>query len=171
MDLDRAETVLAEADKEDAESLVSTNEPDGMAGEQTWPTEEEMARTATLDDNSDKSLPDAFAGTTPKSIQKGKLSKVKRKPKGMSDYMASWIIESDEEDEEGDEDEDGQAREPENDIDMDGTEVVKSENQPSNDPDDEEEEDEEMSMDASATKASRKTVAFEDLGEEEEAEQ
>ena len=159
-------TVLAEANEEDADSLVSTNEPDDMAGEQTWPTEEEMSHSVNQEDNNDKSLPDASAGTTPKSIQKGKGKKVQRKSHGLGDYMASWIVESDEEDEDGDED--GEARPAEDDIDMNG---VENSEEPVQNGDDDDDMDEEMSLDASAAKSSGRRVAFEDLDEEEEAEQ
>lgn len=169
MDIDNAPpvAVLAEADEEDADSLVSTNEPDDMAGEQTWPTEEEMSHPVNQEDNNDKALPDASAGTTPKSIQKGKSSKIKRKSHGLGDYMASWIIESDEEDEDGDE-ENGDARPTEDDVDMNG---IGNSEEPAQGGDEDEDMDEEMSLDASAAKSSGKRVAFEDLDEEEEAEQ
>ncbi|KAG1763801.1 hypothetical protein EDD22DRAFT_1042766 [Suillus occidentalis] len=65
-----------------ADSLVSTNVADDMANEQTWPTEEEMAE-----------------GTTPKRI--------KRIPKGMTEYQASWIVDESE-DEDQDEERDGE---------------------------------------------------------------
>ncbi|KAF8647031.1 hypothetical protein AX16_006868 [Volvariella volvacea WC 439] len=79
-------TVLAEPDPEEADSLVSTNVPDDMANEQTWPTEEEMEGGAGV--TNDPSLPDALAGTTPKVVRK--------LPKGTSDYQAAWIFEDDE---------------------------------------------------------------------------
>ncbi len=169
VDQDRSEILLAEADNEEAESLVSTNELDGMAGEQTWPTEEEMEHSLTHGDNNDKALPDAVAGTTPKSILKGKSNKVKRKPKGMSDYMAAWIIESDEE-----EDEEELGEQPkafDDDIDMLSTGILGSEHVTKDEEDEEEDVDEEEEMSMDATRASGKTVAFEDLDEEEEAEQ
>jgi pre-rRNA-processing protein TSR1 len=84
--------ILAEPDPESADSLISTNDPDDLANEQTWPTEEEMKG---LDQGAGgASLPDARSGTTPKRI--------KRIPKGMSEYQAAWIVDSDEEDDEGD---------------------------------------------------------------------
>lgn len=169
MDIDQEcpVVVLAEADEEEADSLVSTNEPDGMAGEQTWPTEEEMAHSPAQDDNNDKSIPDATVGTTPKSIQKGKGNKVKRKSHGMGDYMASWIVESDDEDEDDEDEEHHEV--PEDDIDMNG--IGASEQLTKDADDDDEDMDDGMSMDASAAKASGKTVAFEDLDDDEEAEQ
>jgi pre-rRNA-processing protein TSR1 len=87
-------TVLSEPDPEDADSLVSSNDPDDMQNEQTWPTEEEMR-----DDGSsrnpaeDPQLPEAGPGTTPRAVR--------RVPKGTSEYQAAWIVD---EDDEGDED-------------------------------------------------------------------
>lgn len=87
--MDVEASLLAEADSEEADSLVSSNDPDDMANEQTWPTEEEMngASGSGLDDV----IPDANSGTTPKIV--------KRVPKGTSEYQAAWIV--DESDEEG----------------------------------------------------------------------
>lgn len=84
--------VLAEPDPESADSLISTNDLDDLGNEQTWPTEEEMNG---LDQAAGEvSMPDAKDGTTPRRI--------KRIPKGMSEYQAAWIVDSDEEnDEEG----------------------------------------------------------------------
>ena len=84
--------VLAEPDPESADSLISTNDLDDLGNEQTWPTEEEMNG---LDQAAGEvSIPDAKDGTTPRRI--------KRIPKGMSEYQAAWIVDSDEEnDEEG----------------------------------------------------------------------
>jgi len=79
--------VLAEPDPESADSLISVNDPDDLANEQTWPTEEEMKGVDQGVEGA--SLPDAKAGTTPKHI--------KRVPKGMSEYQAAWIVDSDEE--------------------------------------------------------------------------
>lgn len=79
--------LLAEPDPSSADSLVSTDDPDDLANEQTWPTEEEMNEThRQADDNT----PEAVEGTTPKRIR--------RIPKGMSEYQAAWIID-DEDDE------------------------------------------------------------------------
>ncbi|KAF9527307.1 ribosome biogenesis protein tsr1 [Crepidotus variabilis] len=80
--------VLAEPDVSGADSLVSTNDPDDIENEQTWPTEEEI-NDATCNNESD--VPDAAEGTTPK--------RVRRVPKGMSEYQAAWIIDDDEDDE------------------------------------------------------------------------
>ncbi|TFK25178.1 ribosome biogenesis protein tsr1 [Coprinopsis marcescibilis] len=81
-------TLVGEPNTDDADSLVSTNAPDDLQNEQTWPTEEEMndSNMGVIETN----VPDAAPGTTPKSVR--------RIPKGMSEYQAAWII--DEEDEE-----------------------------------------------------------------------
>lgn len=69
-----------------ADDLTATNDPDLMANEQTWPTEEEMAGAGSA------------SGTDgPK--------RMKRVPKGTSAYQAAWIVDDDE-DEDGDDDED-----------------------------------------------------------------
>ncbi|TFY82450.1 hypothetical protein EWM64_g1558 [Hericium alpestre] len=105
--------LLSEPDAEDADSLISSNDPDDMTNEQTWPTEEEMKdRDA---DAQGEGLPDAENGTTPKVV--------KRIPKGMSEYQAAWIIDEDEEDEDGSErskgeDEEMQDMEEEEMVDM-----------------------------------------------------
>ncbi|KAH7916985.1 AARP2CN-domain-containing protein, partial [Leucogyrophana mollusca] len=98
MDVEPA--LLAEADPAEADSLVSSNDPDDMANEQTWPTEEEMhgpRGDADADGQGDadgERLPPARKGTTPRTIR--------RIPKGMSEYQAAWILdESEDEDEEG----------------------------------------------------------------------
>lgn len=115
--------VLAEPHESDADSLVSTNDPDDMANEQTWPTEEEMNGGKGLDQ---ESVPDAQQGTTPKSI--------KRVPKGTSEYQASWIVDEEEEDDE-DAEEDKENRnvdmeedEPEELVDLQLDEEMESEN-------------------------------------------
>ncbi|KAH7888400.1 ribosome biogenesis protein tsr1 [Phlebopus sp. FC_14] len=82
--------VLSERVPSSSDSLVSTNVPDDMANEQTWPTEEEMAYGGTRDEDG----PDATKGTTPRRI--------KRIPKGMSEYQASWIVDESDDEEEDD---------------------------------------------------------------------
>lgn len=90
MDVEVVPVLLAERVPSSADSLVSTNVADDMANEQTWPTEEEMA--GTLRGTGDDGVPDAKKGTTPRRI--------KRIPKGMSEYQSSWIVdESEDEDE------------------------------------------------------------------------
>jgi pre-rRNA-processing protein TSR1 len=85
-------TLLAEPTSDRAESLTSRLDPDTLANEQTWPTDEELRG---VDDTGDKpDLPPAIAGTTPK--------RVKKVPKGTSAYQAAWIVDdSDEGEEEG----------------------------------------------------------------------
>ncbi|KAI0066003.1 ribosome biogenesis protein tsr1 [Artomyces pyxidatus] len=103
-------TVLAEPDHDSADSLVSSNDPDDMANEQTWPTEEEMQDVSTLEGASGSELPEAGKGTTPKAVR--------RIPKGMSEYQSAWII-----DESGDEDYDG-PRETDGDMEVETEEMV-----------------------------------------------
>ena len=91
--MDIEPVLLSEPNADDADSLVSSNEPDDLENEQTWPTEEEMNGAPAS--NQDHSIPEAKPGTTPKAV--------KKIPKGMSEYMASWIIdETDDEDEDED---------------------------------------------------------------------
>lgn len=85
--------LLVQPDSDNADSLVSSNEPDDLANEQTWPTEEEMSGQPT---DAQSEIPDAHDGTTPRSVR--------RIPKGMSEYQAAWIV--DEDDQEGEDDED-----------------------------------------------------------------
>jgi pre-rRNA-processing protein TSR1 len=99
--------ILVVPDPEDADSLVSSNDPDDMQNEQTWPTEEEMQDDSPRD-VTEEIIPEGAPGTTPRAIR--------RVPKGTSAYQAAWIIDEDEEDEEctGDENEgvqDGNAEE------------------------------------------------------------
>lgn len=65
-------SVLQVADPGKQESLVSENIPDPMEAEQTWPTEDEIKQS---------------------NIETKK--KIKKVPKGWSDYQAAWIVESD----------------------------------------------------------------------------
>ena len=90
-------TLLAEPNAKEADSLVSSNEPDDLDNEQTWPTEEEMK--AGGDSQTDGMIPDAKQGTTPKRVRKV--------PKGTSEYQAAWIIDDDE-DEDGEDHEEGE---------------------------------------------------------------
>ncbi|EEB93483.1 hypothetical protein MPER_07850, partial [Moniliophthora perniciosa FA553] len=137
-------TLLAEPDESSADSLVSTNDPDDMANEQTWPTEEEMNGEG--ETMADSAIPEAKQGTTPKAV--------KRVPKGMSEYQASWII---------DDDEDGDEEDGDGDGDENGKEAVMDEDEP--------EEMEELPVDEEMEMDTRKSVAFEDLDNEEEEKQ
>ena len=132
--------LLAEPVEDNADSLVSSNDPDDMANEQTWPTEEEM-RGAQNGHGTD-AIPDATAGTTPKAVRKV--------PKGTSEYQAAWIIdESDDEDGNGD---DGEARDEEVEMEEEMEELPVA-------------DDTEMETDG------MRSVAFQDLDEDEEARQ
>jgi len=143
--MDVEPTVLAEPDPSDADSLVSSNDPDDLGNEQIWPTEEEMQGTGNVL-SADGTLPDATTGTTPKTV--------KRIPKGMSEYQAAWIIdEDDDENGEGVDADDGSEAEMQ---DVEDEEMV---DMPMHD------DGEEMEME------SRKSVAFQDLDAEEEEKQ
>ena len=138
--------VLAEPDPESADSLISTNDPDDLANEQTWPTEEEMKG---VDQGAEGvPLPDAKTGTTPK--------RVRRIPKGMSEYQAAWIVESDDDD--GGDGEDGGGDVASMDAEGEGEAGAP--------------EEEEMAMDELMELESKKSVvAFQDLDMEEETQQ
>lgn len=138
-------SLLAEPTADDADSLVSSNDPDDMANEQTWPTEEEM------NGHSNGSafggdIPDAKIGTTPKAVR--------RVPKGTSEYQAAWIV-----DESEDEEEDGDG------VHEDGEAGMEEEEEEMEDLVEQDDDDTEMETDG------RRTVAFEDLDAEEEEEQ
>lgn len=133
---------LAEPDSEEADSLVSSNDPDDLANEQTWPTEEEMSG---MPNAPQPSLPDAPQGTTPKII--------KRVPKGTSEYQAAWIVDEDGDD--GDEDEND-----------------KQESEDEMEPLEKEEEMQDVTIDDhEMVSESRKEVNFQDLDLEEEEKQ
>jgi pre-rRNA-processing protein TSR1 len=136
--------VLADPDPDTADSLVSSNEPDDLANDQTWPTEEEM--NAGDGYITQPSLPDAENGTTPKAVR--------RIPKGMSEYQAAWIVEDEDSGEDSEEHE-----ETGSEVDMEdvGLEEEEMQDMPIDDP--------EMEMD------NRRTVAFQDLDIEEEEKQ
>lgn len=139
--MDIEPTLVAEPDSSSADSLVSENEPDDMANEQTWPTEDEMN-----DFSGDREdLPDAPSGTTPKIV--------KRIPKGTSEYQAAWIVDESDEDDANDEDRD---------VSDHGMEEEEEEEEMVDMP---MEEDTEMDIE------SRQGVAFQDLDNEEESKQ
>jgi pre-rRNA-processing protein TSR1 len=140
MDVENEPVLLAERVSSSADSLVSTNVVDDMANEQTWPTEEEMA--GALQSTGEGEVPDAKKGTTPKRIR--------RIPKGMTEYQASWIV-----DESEDEDEDEEREE------RDGEEGGQID------------EDEEMVLDDTLDMESERksVVAFQELNMEEEQKQ
>ncbi|RZF40768.1 hypothetical protein LSTR_LSTR011285 [Laodelphax striatellus] len=106
--------VLAEPDADKQEQLISENIPDPMDAEQTWPTEEELAAA---------------------DEERKNKKKVKRVPKGMSEYQAAWIPDSDAEEEEDSDEED------EDEVMMDAREDECSEDEAKEESDDEEEEE------------------------------
>lgn len=57
------------------ESLQTEHIPDPMEGEQTWPTEEELAEA--------------------EEQSRAMKRRIKKVPKGMSEYQAAWIPDSD----------------------------------------------------------------------------
>lgn len=151
--MDVEPVLLAEPDSSDADSLVSTNIPDEMAGEQTWPTEEEMHAGGDANGDEDD-IPDAKDGTTPHRVIKSNGGgKTKKVPKGWSAYQAAWIVDEDDGEVERERSEEGEGE----DVEMDA-----SCNNIGNIPQDEDEELEEIEMD------SRKGVKFEDLDADEE---
>jgi pre-rRNA-processing protein TSR1 len=131
---------LAAPDPDGADSLVSTNDPDDLAGEQTWPTEDEMRAADAVVDADETVIPDAKTGTTPRAV--------KRVPKGMSEYQATWIL--DEDDDEDGEDGDAEAQDGAHEEMVDAPEVE---------------------VDMTEADTDRKTVAFEDIEDEDEEEQ
>ena len=135
-------TVLSEPDPEEADSLVSSNDPDDMQNEQTWPTEEEMQNDSSQELAEDTQLPDANSGTTPHTIR--------RIPKGTSEYQAAWIIDGNDEEDDCEQDSDEGA--PNGNT----GEIVEVPDHP------------EVEMEA---EDSGKDVAFQDLEEEEEKKQ
>ncbi|EGO00340.1 hypothetical protein SERLA73DRAFT_168120 [Serpula lacrymans var. lacrymans S7.3] len=132
-------SLLAEPDSSSADSLVSANDPDDMANEQTWPTEEEMQGPGHIT-YGDDGLPAAIKGTTPKVVR--------RIPKGMSEYQASWIVDESE-DEGGEEEDDGEDKNVATEEDEEMVDL----------------HDDEMESEA------RKSVTFQDLDVEEEEKQ
>jgi pre-rRNA-processing protein TSR1 len=135
---------LADPDPDMADSLVSSNQPDDLANDQTWPTEEEMNGSAGYAAQTE--LPDAKDGTTPMAVR--------RIPKGMSEYQASWIIE----DEDSGEDSEDLAKK---DGEFEMEDVALEEEEMQDLPID----DHEMDLD------SRRGVTFQDLDIEEEEKQ
>ncbi|KAI9594595.1 hypothetical protein BDF19DRAFT_444182 [Syncephalis fuscata] len=96
MDAQGEVMVLEQPDSEKRESLQSENDPDLMANEQTWPTEEELQEA----EDRIKSMKQT-SGNGP--TEDGKQ---KRVPKGTSAYQAAWIIDSDDENKDGSDSED-----------------------------------------------------------------
>lgn len=137
--------LLAEPDPDTADSLVSINDPDDLANDQTWPTEEEMNSGNGF--IAQASLPDAEDGTTPKAVR--------RIPKGMSEYQAAWIVEGE------DSGEDSEEHEKKTGDGVNMEDIVPEEEEMQDMPIDEPE----MEMDT------RRSVTFQDLDIEEEEKQ
>lgn len=108
--------VLSERVPSSADSLSSTNIPDDMANEQTWPTQEELDNARVQGHDMPENIPDAGKGITPKRI--------KRIPKGMSEYQASWIVDDSDDDQESEEDFHDDASDREGDIEEQDHEMV-----------------------------------------------
>lgn len=139
--------VLSERIESSADSTVSTNIPDEMNNEQTWPTEEEMRDVGLPQPNGE--FPEANPGTTPRVI--------KKVPKGTSAYQAAWFVDDDEQSEDD--------AELSDDEEMNGVEMEADDSEAQNVmPEDEEEMD-------TVAEGGKKTVAFEDLDEAEEKKQ
>ncbi|KAI9021947.1 hypothetical protein DFJ74DRAFT_671178 [Hyaloraphidium curvatum] len=140
--------VLAEPDPEAQESLASENEVDPMAGEQTWPTEEELRdgeqrQNAAMADGHD-----------------GAAKRKRRVPKGTSAYQAEWILDDSEDDAD---DEDG-GSEDDDMVDGDGASNGRSSDGGS---DDEEEEHEMIELeDGHAADSDGDDGSYEDLDDE-----
>ncbi|KAK9768429.1 ribosome biogenesis protein tsr1, variant 2 [Basidiobolus ranarum] len=78
---------------EDQDDMISEMDPDPMAGEQTWPTEEELAEA----DERVKLM---------QAERDAEAKSTKRVPKGTSSYQAAWIVDSGSENEYSDDGED-----------------------------------------------------------------
>ncbi|GJP72977.1 hypothetical protein CLOP_g3742 [Closterium sp. NIES-67] len=101
--------VLARSSAELRDPLVVLNTPDPLAGEQTWPTEEEMAAAEAEERKRAESK--ALGGGGGKE-GKGGARRI-RVPKGTSSYQAAWL-QAGQEESEGEE-EDGEEEEEEGD--------------------------------------------------------
>ncbi|KAF9167328.1 hypothetical protein DFQ26_004969 [Actinomortierella ambigua] len=95
---DTAEKVLDLPVEGEQDDLVAENEPDLMANEQTWPTEEELMEAEERVRNMDPSERPAEFNESKKMV--------KRVPKGTSNYQAAWIVDSDHSSDEDDDYED-----------------------------------------------------------------
>jgi len=82
---------------ETRDSLVFENVPDPLDGEQTWPTEEEIAEAEERIREMEGFENENEFTLSGNKFNGGKV--VKRVPKGTSAYQAAWIIDSDEENE------------------------------------------------------------------------
>lgn len=120
---------------EEADELVSENDPDPLANEQTWPTEEEMAEAPAAVAMEDE-LPPAAPGTTPREIMAQRTTS-----DGQRRYEAAWIVESDDND--GDDDEnmaDDDADDGEEDVEDAAEPYIEEDDDENEDPDQDEED-------------------------------
>jgi pre-rRNA-processing protein TSR1 len=151
--------VLAERQPSDADSLTSTNRPDELANEQTWPTADELA---------DGEAREAVALNAPAPAPGVKKSKIKRVPKGTSTYQAAWIIDDADDEDEGDASDNGDAEmDAEKEQENERADEV-SEEEDLVDLDVNAEDDQAMST---TNSRANKSVAFEDMDMEEETRQ
>lgn len=157
MEMEVEPTALGEPDGSDADSLISTNVPDELENEQTWPTEEEMQQNGRRAGQNGDKMPDAHQGTTPRRV-------VKRVPKGWSAYQASWIVE--EEDEGSNDGGEGDAAEDVNNEDDIAEGDANVEPMP-----EEDDEDEWEDLVIEEGKTGKRSVAFQDLDMEEDSRQ
>lgn len=155
-EMDIEPITLADADPADADSLISTNAPDDLANEQTWPTEDEMQGNR---DKMQEHLPDANTGTTPRRLR--------RVPKGTSEYQAAWIIDEEHGDEEDAESVHGNG---ENDY-VDENVIVNMDEDARNGGNGSTDSDREEMEDLAVGETSQKMITFQDLDMEEETRQ
>ncbi|XP_076817097.1 pre-rRNA-processing protein TSR1 homolog [Clavelina lepadiformis] len=92
--------VCVKCDPEQQQDLISEAVVDPMDGEQTWPTNEELAEAEDIHG----------------IVAESKTKVVKKVPKGTSDYQAAWILDNDEDWREGSE---KASEDDESDVDMD----------------------------------------------------
>ena len=83
MGVDEDSATLAMADAGQLESLDRENVPDPLAGDQTWPTEEEMAEAEMLEITRAQEV-------------------MKKVPRGFSEYQSAWINDVDDDDDDDD---------------------------------------------------------------------
>lgn len=158
--MDVEDKVLSER-TDDADDLASVVEVDELAGEQTWPTEEEMRGIGT----SGSIIDDSTSGKT----------KRRKVPKGTSAYQAAWLLDDEEvESDEEDLSSTGDAAEDALKNAEDGVAQLKlgsdfGDHDDKSNKEDAEEDDEEY--EEVAEEQSSKAVAFEDIDMEEEKRQ
>ncbi|KAG0236041.1 hypothetical protein BGW42_004149 [Actinomortierella wolfii] len=156
---DTTEKILDAPVEGEQDDLIAENEPDLMANEQTWPTEEELMEAEERVRNMDPS-------ERPSEYNESKKV-VKRVPKGTSNYQAAWIVDSDhssDEDMDDDEDEDDDMYED----DQDDDDLPSARAGQEDEEDDEEYEEVELE---SGERSRNKAEDEDELDEDEEAKQ